>query len=87
MEGEKSHDWGKNRGEMNRRVFPGSRSLLHSHLDQAGYSYVGTLGGDNEDHDDGDFINANCKFCRQRRPVCSIPAAGGQVQVFKRGSA
>ena len=49
----------KTRGEMNRRVFPGSRSLLHSHLDHAGYSYVGTLGGDNEDHDDANSINAD----------------------------
>ena len=31
------------------RVFPGSRALLHSHLHQAGYSYVGTLGGDKDE--------------------------------------
>ena len=28
------------------RVFPGTRSHLHSFLDDAGYSYIGTLGGE-----------------------------------------
>ena len=27
------------------RVFPGNRSLLHAFLGDAGYSYIGTLGG------------------------------------------
>ena len=38
------------------RVFPGSRSLLHSHLHDAGYSYIGTLGGNNN-HDDLCMLN------------------------------
>ena len=68
-------------GKMCFRIFPGSRALLHSHLDHAGFSYIGTLGGEKDEALSDDW---NC--CRKRRPLCSIQAAGGEIQVFERDS-
>ena len=67
------------------RVFPGSRSLLHSHLSNAGYSYFGTL------LDDKVLFGSKCADSpleysfRQRRPLRTVIVVGGQIQVLKRG--
>jgi len=47
------------------RVFPGSRSLLHSHLDQAGYSYVGTLGDKDDLFAQSQLLESKYKFSKE----------------------
>merc|ERR1712080_120505 len=47
------------------RVFPGTRSNLHSFLDDAGYSYIGTLGEKDDLFVKSSLLEGKYKFDRE----------------------